>query len=116
MGEAGHKPLYDLDKCLESGNLAGAWYAAVGAAVIYLDQFLLITLLLAEDESATYEAAARKFLVRFMREVKPPLEQVKVVADALCVVGDAGAFPPERGAAKSAMTDLARQLRERRRP
>lgn len=114
MGEAGHRPLFDLDQALEKSDLPKAWYAAVQLGVIHLDQFLLITLLLGEEDSPRFEAAARKFLVRFIRGVKPSIEQIKTVADALWVAGDPEAFPPERGTARKGMTDLARQLRERR--
>jgi hypothetical protein len=116
MGQAGNKPLFDLDVALARKNLANAWYAAVGAGVVYLDQFLLITLLLGEEDSDNFDAAARKFLIRFMKELKPPIEQVKTVAEALWVVGDSDAFPPTRNQAQSAMADLARQIREQVRP
>ncbi len=118
MGEAGHKPLFDLDAALERGNLSSAWYAAVEAGVIYLDQLLLITILLGEEGSPRFEAAARKFMIRFMREVepKPKLEQVKTVSEALYVIGDEDSFSPDRGQAGKWMADLARQLKERRRP
>lgn len=114
MGEAGHKPLFDLDYALEKGDLSKAWYAATEAGVIHLDQFLRITLLLAEEDSPRFEAAARKFLVRFLREVKPPIETTRTVVDALWMAGDTEAFAPERGSARRGMVDLARQLRERR--
>lgn len=117
MGEAGNAPFYDLDKCLERRNLPGAWFAATQQGVTHLDQFLLITILLGEEGSkAKYEAAARKFMVRFIREIKPTIEQMKIVSEALYVIGDEDSFPPERGQAGKAMTDLAGQIRERLRP
>jgi hypothetical protein len=116
MGEAGHKPLFDLDTAIARRDLPKAWYAAAGAGVVYLDQFLLITLLLGEEDSGSFDAAARKFLIRFMKEIKPSIEQVKTVSEALWVVGDSDAFPPTRNQAQSAMADLARQIREQVRP
>jgi len=114
MGNAGNGPPFDLDKALERGNLSSAWFAATEAGATHLDQFLLITILMGEEGSPRYEAAARKFLARFLREVKPTLEQVKTVSEALYVIGDEEAFSPDRGNAAKGMTDLARQLRERR--
>lgn len=116
MGEAGHLPLYDLDKALASRNLPAAWFAAAEQGAVFLDQFLLITLLLAEDNSARFEPAARKFLLRFIREIKPRVDQIKTVAYALETVGDLDTFAPDRERANAAMIDLARQLRERRGP
>lgn len=93
--------------------MAGAWYAAVEARQVFLDQALRLTLLLGREQSEDYEAAARRFLVRFLKEVKPTLEQAKKVADALNEIGKPDSFTADMEALP-AMADLARQLRERR--
>ena len=113
MGNAGHAPHIDLDTALGKADLPSAWFAAVESRYLYLDQALSLTLLLGREMAPSYNAAARKFLIRFIREVNPTLEQVKKVADALRAIGD-----PEDAFgeidALPAMADLARQMRERR--
>jgi len=113
MGLAGHPPFVDLDKALERGYLPSAWMAAHERSYVTLDQALLLTMLMARDEVPRYPPVARRFLIRFIREAKPTLEQVKRVADGLDVLGT-----PEAGVqaieARKALADLARQLRERR--
>jgi hypothetical protein len=116
MGEAGHKPLFDLDRALETGNLSAAWFAAVGAGYVTLEQALRLTILMGIEESPRFEKAARRFLVRFIREVGPTLDQIQKVADALEELHSVNerVYVNEEGP-EWALKDLARQLKERQR-
>ena len=116
MGEAGHKPLYDLDHALERGNLRNAWFAARQAGYVTLEQALKLTVLMGIDESAGYDRAARKFLVRFIREVEPTLEQIRKVTHALEELHSVNETVYIRGEGPEwARKDLVRQLEERER-
>lgn len=115
MGNAGNAPFYDLDQCLDEGNLSGAWFAAVESRYVYLDQALKLTMLMGLDEvpSKNYEPAVRRFLIRFIREIRPTPEQIRKVANALEELPRKEAFFDSEDA-RPALESLARQLRERR--
>jgi hypothetical protein len=68
-----------------------------------------LTLLLAEVKHPRYEAAARRFVIAFTEELRPPILQVKKVADALAHVHHYyyGHF------AQLALHDLVGQLHQR---
>jgi hypothetical protein len=113
VGNAGQTPIFNLDKALERGNLRTAWIAALEASYIPIDRALLLTILMGRDRAPGYERAARRFLVRFLQEVEPGLEQVKRAADALAVLGE----PEESLAqieARKALGELAKHLKELR--
>jgi hypothetical protein len=117
MGEAGTKPLFDLDYALEKGNLSSAWFAATEAGYVKLEQALKLTMLMGINESPGYDRAARKFLVRFIREVEPTMEQVRKVAHALEELHWVNEIVYTRGEGPEwALKDLARQIEERGRP
>ena len=76
-----------------------------------LSDALALTVLGAAQEPERFPALARRFLVRFIEEAEPSLEQVKKVADALdslCLTSD---LPVLRQGAEEALEDLGRQLR-----
>jgi hypothetical protein len=81
---------------------------------VSLDRALALTLALGRADDERYLAAAHRFLVRFIVEVRPTLLNLKKVVDALDVVGRVRLMPDISEAAADALADLARQLRSRR--
>ena len=76
-----------------------------------LDRALLLTLLLADQAHPRYQAAARRFLVRFAVECETSLIHVKRLADAL-----AHLHHPHFGPyAREGLDDLVGKLRARER-
>lgn len=76
-----------------------------------LDQALELTILLGELGDRRLDPAARRFLVRFIEELKPTLDQVKRVADALHNLVMTTDLPALQEEAVRALEDLAGQLR-----
>jgi hypothetical protein len=87
----------DLDQALEEEDLPHAWMGAHERAYIHLHQALRLTILLAQSEVPKYEAAARKFLIRYMRETKPSLKLLVEVAKALEELPDLMVHPSGQG-------------------
>jgi hypothetical protein len=80
---------------------------------VSLSDALALTMLAAEQAPERFPALARRFLVRFIAEAEPTLEQVKKVADALDSLGLTGDLPALREGAERALEDLGRQLRRK---
>jgi hypothetical protein len=84
-----------------------AWAHATDMAHVSLAQALRLTVLAGELEDPKFPRLARRFLVRFIREQAPTLDQVKRVADALdCIADDL----PVPGGPRPALHALVKQL------
>jgi hypothetical protein len=71
-----------LNQALKTKDVEGALAAAQMARYVPLRYALRLTLLLADNRSPRYEAAARRFLARVIEELNPPLIEIKKLADA----------------------------------
>lgn len=80
----GHsQALAGLTRALRDRDAERALCCASQARELPLDRALLLTLLLADQAHPRYQAAARRFLVRFTLECETSLIHVKRLADAL---------------------------------
>jgi hypothetical protein len=112
MGEAGNGQTYvDLDQALKEEDLAYAWQGAHERAYIHLHQALRLTILLAQSEAPRYEAAASKFLIRYIRETKPSLKLLVEVAKALEELPDLMVHPAGQGP-EYELKELARAIEQ----
>jgi hypothetical protein len=102
-----------FDRAIDESNLPMAWNAAGGLDEVDLHRALALTTLLARRGDRRYLGCARRFLCRFIDEVRPTLGQIGKVADALDQVGHLQDLPAMREAADRALADLGRQLRYR---
>lgn len=97
MGEAGNGYFIDLDAALEGEKLPQAWQGAWERGYVNLHQALRLTILMGREDSANFNAAANKFLIRFLREVKPSLELTGEVIAALKALPDFAVYPRGEG-------------------
>lgn len=97
-----------FDQAIANGKLSSAWFHAVELPHLSLDRALRLTMLMGVEESRGFEKAGRRFLIRFIRECEPSLEQVKRVADALNEVSEDNFDRPH---ALRCLDDLAEQFR-----
>jgi hypothetical protein len=110
MGEAGNRQVYvDLDQALDEEDLSYAWQGAHERAYIHLHQALRLTILMARLEAPKYEAAARKFLIRYIRETKPSFGLLIEVAKALEELPDLTVYPTGEGP-EYELKELARAM------
>jgi hypothetical protein len=80
----------ELLRCLKAGDYRSACSAARSLSVVPLDAALDLTLLAAKKDPGRYEDMARKWLVRWMEETDPGLEEISVAIGKL----RAGRTPP----------------------
>lgn len=100
-----------LAQALRDRNAEQALRCASKVRGLPLDRALLLTLLLADQAHPRYQAAARRFLVRFAVECETSLIHVKRLADAL-----AHLHHPYFGPyARQGLDDLVGKLRTRER-
>jgi len=116
MGNAGNRyPYVDLDKALDAEDLAHAWQGAhERRGGVKNSQALRLTMLIALKEDKDYEAAVRRFMVRFIRDENPDPEQIRKVAHALEELVKTKEAPIP-GTPEHALLDLVRRLEERER-
>lgn len=106
---AGPRSRIDLfDAAIAKRNLSAAWLHASEMGHVPLDRALRLTILMGELQDPGYERTARRFLVRFILEISPTLEQTRRIADALDQLRYGAMDIP--GAADTALKDLAGQL------
>lgn len=72
-----------LDKAIERRDADLALRTAHNLRPLDLCRALRLTVLLGEREAPRFQAAARRWLVRFIEERRPTVEQIKRAADAL---------------------------------
>lgn len=96
-----------FDQAIGEGNLDLAWRTAAAMEDVRLDRALRLVVLACQRQTPDADRAARKFIVRFIREVEPTIEQIKKVADALDCVRTGNFLAPD---AKLGMERLARQI------
>lgn len=77
-----------FERALREKDVDAAFACAAQLPGLSLDRALRLTLLLADRWDPRYQAAARRFLVRFTVECETHLLQVKRLADALAHVHD----------------------------
>lgn len=97
MGEAGNAYSINLDKALEREMLPQAWQGAWERGYVHLDQALLLTILLANEEGPKFKAAGRRFVIRFIREAQPSFELLIEVLQALRDLPGYGVYPRGEG-------------------
>lgn len=102
-----------FDTAIKEGKLDLAWRSAASMKAVSLDRALALTLLLGSSADERYEGSARRFLIRFIDEVGPTLQQVMKVADALDCYRTRRGPPALRDGAEEALEDLQRQIRTR---
>jgi hypothetical protein len=102
-----------VDRALADGDAERALQWARGLKKVTLHRALALTLALGRAADERFLAAAHRFLVRFILEVRPSLLNLKKVVDALDVVGRVRLMPEVTQGADEALVDLGRQLRER---
>jgi hypothetical protein len=113
MGVKSHGLYVDLDKALDAEDLAHAWMGAhERPGGVKLSQALRLTMLMAFKENGSYDAAVRRFLLRFIRDEKPTPEQIRKIAHALEELPAKDVHMPHEGP-EFALKDLVRQLEER---
>jgi len=113
MGEAGNGPYVDLDKALDAEDLPHAWMGAnERRGGVKISQALRLTMLMAFKQNGSYEAAVRRFMLRFIRDEKPTPEQIRRVAHSLEELPRKDVHMPREGP-EFALKDLVRQLEER---
>lgn len=100
-----------LDGALKRRDAELAWRTAGNISPqLELDRALLLVILLGEREAPAFQRSARRWLVRFIDEQRPTVDQVKRVADAL---NELLTFIA-REDAREALENLAEQIRRRR--
>lgn len=77
------RALEAFGRALRSRDCERALHCASRVRGLSLDRALLLTLLLADRSHPSYQAAARRFLVRFTLECETSLIHIKRLADAL---------------------------------
>jgi hypothetical protein len=102
-----------VDRAIADGDHERALKWARDLKQITLDRALALTVVLGRQDDRRYEAAAHRFLVRFILEARPSLLNLKRVVDALDVVGRVRQMPELREGAETALEDLGAQLRDR---
>ena len=100
-----------FERALREKDADAALRCAADAPMLSLDRALRLTLLLSDQIHPLYEAAARRFLVRFIEEPEPRLFYCKRLADALAHVRHG--FYGE--AARKGLDELVWKLRDRER-
>jgi hypothetical protein len=75
MGTAGSDHA-ELRRCLKAGMYANACAAARSLQVVPLDAALDLTMLAAEKDPERYEPMAKRWLVRWIEETEPGLEEI----------------------------------------
>lgn len=103
-----------FDTAIKERKLDLAWRSAASMKVVSLDRALALVLLLGAEADDRYEGSARRFLIRFIGEAAPTLQQVMKVADALDCYRTRRGPPALHDGAEDALEDLERQLRARR--
>lgn len=103
------RPLVAFDGALRRKDADAALYWAARLPQLPLDRALRLTLLLADQAHPKFQAAARRFLVRFTLECETSLLHVKRLADALAHLnhGFYGSY------ARQGLDDLVRKLWQR---
>jgi hypothetical protein len=102
-------PYLRLEDALKARDVSEAWKWAGRIPRLDLERALQLVLLLAREESPMFQRAARRWLVRFIREQEPTVEQVMKAADAL---NETRTFI-ERDDAERALLNLGDQIRRR---
>jgi hypothetical protein len=82
-----------VDRAIAEGDPERALQWARGLKRVTLDRALALTVALGHQGDGRYLAAAHRFLVRFILEVRPSLLNLKKVVDALDVVGRVRQMP-----------------------
>lgn len=73
-----------IDKAIERRDLDLAWCTAGNlSSQLELDRALRLLVLAGEKEAPSFQPAARRWLVRFITEQRPTVDQIKRTADAL---------------------------------
>lgn len=103
----------DLDQALEQGDLSHAWMGASERGYVHLDQALLLTILLANEEGPKFKAAGRRFVIRFIREAQPSFELLIEVLQALRDLSGYAVYPRGEGP-ECELKYLARAIRQAR--
>jgi hypothetical protein len=106
-----HQIAEQFERAVEEGEPARAWNLARRLDPVRLDQALALTVLLGRARDRRFEAAALRFVERFVVEARPSLTTISKVADALQTVGRVGDLPAMSDGAARALADLRRQLR-----
>lgn len=99
-----------FERALREKDTQEAWGQARGLPQLSLGQALRLTILLGRDGHPAFVRAARRFLVRFLGEQSPALDQVKCVADALACLRLTQNLPAIREEAERSLESLARQI------
>ena len=97
MGVKSRGLYVDLDQVLEEGRLDAAWMGAWERGHITLPQALRLTVLMGIDKEPRYEAACRRFLIRFMHEYSPSLKLLQEVIKALESLTEFAVYPSGDG-------------------
>jgi hypothetical protein len=103
-----------FDTAIKERKLDLAWRSAVSMEAVSLERALALVLLLGAEADDRNEGSARRFLIRFLDEIGPTLQQVMKVADALDCFRTRRGPPALRDGAQEALEDLQQQLRDRR--
>lgn len=76
-----------FDAAIDRGDLQAAWTWAAEVPLLSLDRALRLTMLMAQQEMPAYERAARRWLVRLIREFEPSLGLLREIVSALEEIG-----------------------------
>jgi hypothetical protein len=96
-----------FDEAIRAGELSDAWKHASRMAHVSLDRALRLTVLMGAEDDPKAERSARRFLVRFIREQRPPLNQISQLVDALESSARDGFLGED---SRQALSDLADRL------